>query len=443
MTRQRERVPLTVGILVGGQSWRSRDKWVGNGTATYKMRSVSAGRECGMFLKNIPMLSVLALPVCLAAPPVAPLDMLEKKTDELLRDFDQPNTPGASVAVIRDGRIVFKKGYGLANLPEKTPADDHTNYRLASVTKQFTAMAIMILKERGRLAYDDPVKKFFPDFPKVGERITVRHLLTHTSGVIDYEDLMPSDLTVPLKDRDVLELVQAQQGVYFTPGTEHRYSNTGYALLALIVERVSGQDFATFLSENIFKPLGMDGTVAYEKGVSTVSRRAYGYKQTETGFVDADQSLTSAVLGDGGIYTSVMDYYRWDQALYGTKLVSRKTLEEAFTPARLADGTTVPYGFGWRLDERGGTRVVHHNGRTTGFNTAVRRAPDRRLTVIVLANRTGEGAEHIADALLDWLLSHPDGPETSSVMEREGGTQPPRNPTSRAAGASRRSAPDS
>jgi CubicO group peptidase (beta-lactamase class C family) len=371
-----------------------------------------------MFLKSILALSVFTVPVCLAVPPGPRLDALEKKVDELLRDFDQPDAPGASVGIIRDGQVVFKKGYGLANLPEKTPADEYTNYRLASVTKQFTAMAIMILKERGRLAYGDPITRFFPDFPKVGERITVRHLLTHTSGVVDYEDLIPSDRTVPLKDRDVLELVQAQHGVYFTPGTEYRYSNTGYALLALIVERVSGQDFAIFLDENIFKPLGMNGTVAYEKGVSTVSRRAYGYKQTGSGFVDADQSLTSAVLGDGGIYTSVMDYYRWDQALYGTKLVSRKTLDEAFMPTRLADGTTIPYGFGWRLDERRGTRVVYHNGETTGFNTAVRRAPDRRLTVIVLANRTGEEAAHIADALLDWLLSHPAGPETPSTRDK-------------------------
>ena len=348
------------------------------------------------------VLPVLAL---LAGGSLCGADTLEEKTDQFLKDYDGPDVPGASVGIFREGRIIFRKGYGLANVKDRTPADEHTNHRLASVTKQFTAMAIMMLKERGKLSYDDSITKFFPDYPDIGKQITVRHLLWHTSGLVDYEDIIPKDQTAQLKDRDVLELVKRQHGTYFTPGTQYRYSNGGYALLALIVEKVSGTDFATFLKKNIFEPLGMRDTVAYEKGVSTVPRRAYGYKETDQGFVDSDQSLTSAVLGDGGVYSSITDYYKWDQALYSDKLVSRKTLEEAFTPGRLADGTPTIYGFGWRIEKKASVRVIHHNGSTCGFSTAVRRVPEKQLTVVIFTNRAGSDAHQIADDLLGWLLN--------------------------------------
>jgi len=333
-------------------------------------------------------------------------ETLEEKVDQLCQRFDRPDVPGASVAVIRNGKVIFKKGYGLADLGKRIPVDESTNFRLASLTKQFTAMTIMMLKEQGLLCYDDPLTKYFPDFPEIGKSITIRHLLGHTSGIISYEDILPEDLTVPLKDQDVLELVKTQHGAYFTPGTQFKYSNTGYAFLALIVEKVSGKHFAAFLKEKIFEPLGMNDTVAYEKGVSTVSRRAYGYKETENGFAFADQSLTSSVLGDGGIYSSVMDYFKWDQALYTEKLVRRQTLQEAFSPALLPDGTSTHYGFGWYIREKNGERILLHNGGTCGFSNAVRRVPGKNLTVIVLANRHHGNVAADANQLIDWLLSN-------------------------------------
>jgi len=330
---------------------------------------------------------------------------LERYIDILFRDLVGPNTPGATVAIYRDNRIAFAKAYGCADLAKPTPAQLHTNYRIASVTKQFTAMAIMQLAERGKLAYNDPISRFFPDFPEIGQHITIRHLLNHTSGLTDYEVHIPPGRTEQLKDRDVLEILKSQPDAYFPPGTQYRYSNSGYALLALIVERASGQDFATYLNDHIFAPLGMTGTVAYEQGVSTVPHRAMGYCHTDTGWQDADQSMTSAVLGDGGIYTSVVDYFRWDQALYTDQLVSRETLAEALTPARLADGTPTNYGFGWRIDQRHGVNVIHHDGGTSGFNTAVRRVPQRNLAVVIFTNRAGESAPNLADKLLERLLT--------------------------------------
>ncbi len=328
-----------------------------------------------------------------------------RKVDELLRDFDRPNVPGASVAVVKDGALVFVKSYGLERIETGKLATPFTNYRIASMTKQFTAMCIMMLHDRGLLDYDEPIARFFPKLPVEAGRITIRQLLGHTSGLVDYEDIIPEDRTDQLNDRDVLRLLERQSATYFAPGTQYRYSNGGYALLALIVEQVSGTGFATFLRENIFVPLGMRETVAYEKGVSTVNRRGWGYRETAEGFVDADQSLTSAVLGDGGIYTSVLDYCKWDAALYGTWLVGHESLAQAFTTGALADGTPTGYGFGWRIEQRGATRVVHHDGGTCGFNSAVRRAPDQRLTVVVLTNRAGKHARQIADELLNWLLT--------------------------------------
>ncbi len=328
----------------------------------------------------------------------------EQTVDDLLRPLNG-QVPGASVAVVQDGKVILEKSCGLADLPGRTPATPQTNYRLASVTKQFTAMCIMMLQERGLLRYDDPVARYLPEMPASTRGVTLRHLLGHTSGLIDYEDIIPADRKTPLKDRDVLDLLSQQDRTYFEPGSQYRYSNSGYALLALIVERVSRVSFATFLRENIFLPLGMNDTVAYETGISTVSRRAMGYRHTNGGFVDADQSMTSAVLGDGGIYTSLTDYRRWEEALSGTKLVKRETREEAFTPGRLPDGTSTGYGFGWSIRQAGATRIIAHDGSTCGFSTAVRRVPDRRLAVIVLTNRAEPYAPRIADELLRCLLN--------------------------------------
>jgi CubicO group peptidase (beta-lactamase class C family) len=330
---------------------------------------------------------------------------LAAEVDRILQAFDRDDVPGACVGVFRDGEIALVRAYGLAQVEEGVPCEPHTNFRLASVTKQFTAMAVLICHERGLLSLEDPITRFFPDFPEIGEQITVRRLLNHTSGMVSYEDLIPDEQTEQVHDRDVLAMVQTQHGTFFTPGSQYRYSNSGYSLLAMIVEEVSGQSFAEFLRDNIFLPLGMENTVAFEDGISEVPHRAMGYRETDEGdFVFRDQSVTSAVLGDGGIYTSVLDFARWDEALCGETLVSRESIEEAFTSGVLTDGTETGYGFGWRFEERGGVRVIFHNGSTCGFSTAMRHVPERHLGVVVLTNRNSGGAGGLADEILDLLL---------------------------------------
>lgn len=328
--------------------------------------------------------------------------------DHLFADFSLPGVPGVSVAVIRDGKHVLTASYGLANLERGTACAANTNYRLASVTKQFTAMCIMILAERGKLSLDDTLPKFFPGFPDYGKQITVRHLLTHTSGLLGYEDLIPPGTTAQLKDKDVLRLLWGQNKTMFPPGSSFHYSNTGYSFLALIVEAASGDRFAEFLHKNIFHPLGMSNTLAYEAGISTVSHRAFGYTadvsadQQRRIFNFTDQSLTSAVLGDGGIYSSTHDMFKWDQALYTEKLISQKMLQEAFTAhSRISDAKGSGYGYGWYVGNRHGVPSVWHYGSTVGFSTRIERYPQKKLTLIMLANRHEAPLEGISRAVTD------------------------------------------
>ena len=299
-----------------------------------------------------------------------------------MRDYTG-NVPGASVLVLRDGAPLYRRSYGMADLEARVAATARTNYRLASVSKQFTAAAILLLAEDGCLHLDDKVRDWLPNLPRAADPITIRHLLTHTSGLIDYEDVMDPADTRQVHDADVLKLLQSQDRTYFAPGTGYRYSNSGYALLALIVERASKQRYADFLRERIFRPLGMANTVAYESGISEVAQRAYGYSLEDGAWVRTDQSTTSAVLGDGGIYSSIDDLARWDAALYDERLLKAASLQQAFTPATQTDDPDVRYGFGWRITGE----TLWHSGETIGFRNVIVRYPKRHMTVIVLTNR--------------------------------------------------------
>ena len=337
---------------------------------------------------------------CQPAPKAAPMSDIEatQKIDAMMQAY-AGKVPGASVLVLRDGRPAVSRAYGLANLEDGTAASATTNYRLASITKQFTAAAILLLNEANKLSLDDSARKWLPELPEAAQAVTLRHLLTHTGGLVDYEEFVADDAP-QVHDADVLALVAKQNRTYFTPGTNYRYSNTGYALLALIVERASGQRFAAFLRERIFAPLGMDATVAFENGVSTVATRAFGYSARGNAWERTDQSSTSAVLGDGGIYSSTSDLAKWDAALYDDRLLSAKSRALAFTPATHTDNASIDYAFGWRIT--GGT--IWHSGETRGFRNVIIRHPQRRLTVIVLTNRNDPEPYSLAQDIAQLFL---------------------------------------
>jgi CubicO group peptidase (beta-lactamase class C family) len=321
------------------------------------------------------------------------------RIDAMIHAYDSPDAPGISVIVVKDHTVLYKKAYGLADVEAVVPNTTKTNFRLASVTKQFTAMAILILMERGKLSLESHLVDFFPDFPAYGREITIRQLLNHTSGLPDYAALIPADQKQQLSDEDVLHILKQATKGEFRPGSKFEYSNSGYVVLGLIAAKVSGMSFARFLEESIFQPVGMSSTLAYEPGISTIKNRAYGYTPSGKTFRRTDQSLTSATLGDGGIYSSVEDLYYWDQALNTTTLVRAKTLEQAFSPGNYGNGQTSKYGFGWFVDTVRGIRAASHGGSTVGFRNHIVRLPDEKLTVIVLMNRSDGVPSEIADKI--------------------------------------------
>jgi CubicO group peptidase (beta-lactamase class C family) len=333
--------------------------------------------------------------------------------DALMADYARPNMPGASVLVVRDGRVDLVGSYGLADVESVTPVRPETNFRLASVTKQFTATAVMQLVAEGKLRYDGSIGAILPALPEFARRVTIRQLLNHTGGLPDYEDFVPDTQTVQVHDRDVPGLIAHASTAKFAPGTRYDYSNTGYVLLALVVEKVSGQRFADYLHSRIFVPLHMAGTVALEEGRSRVPHRAYGYTVDAKGVRRTDQSNTSATLGDGGIYTSVVDMEKWNRAIERHTLVSAAAQRVAWTRGVLTDGSSTTYGFGWFVEHDRGSLRVRHTGETRGFTNAIVIYPEQRLTVVVLTNRSGGKPGDIAQRVADLYLPIRTGSDTT------------------------------
>lgn len=307
--------------------------------------------------------------------------------DQLMQRYDGA-VPGASLLVLQDGEAVVRRGYGRSDLALNVEAGPATNYRLASVSKQFTAAAILLLAQDGKLGIDDRLRHWLPSLPAVTDTITLRQVLSHASGLVDYEDLMAPDYVGQIRDAGVLQLLSGENRLYFPPGTGYRYSNTGYALLSLVVEKASAMAYPDFLRKRIFEPLGMHDTLAYVAGGPEVPHRAWGYSESEVNagqWQRTDQSSTSAVLGDGGIYSSIDDLARWDAALYDDRLLSDASRAMAFTAHVQVTGEPYQagYGFGWRIT--GDT--LWHSGETIGFRNVIVRWPARRLTVVLLSNR--------------------------------------------------------
>ena len=322
-----------------------------------------------------------------------------------------PQAPGLAALVRYRGRTVFARGYGRRDLRSGLPITPRTDFRLASCTKQFTAMAVMLLVRAGKLRYDEPLTEVFRHFPAYGAHITIRELLNHTSGLQSYSDWMakkyanqePWDIP-QISDAGVLRFEERRHGTEFPPGTEWKYSNGGYCLLAMAVERASGMPFQTFLRRRIFLPLGMNHSLAFVYGGPPAPQRAYGYTLDAGRWMESDQDATSATLGDGGIYSSIHDLAKWDRALNRHTLLSAARMRPAITPPHLPGpaGGGVPiagggsgagagqpalYGFGWFLNPWRGHARMWHEGETVGFRSVIMRFPHDRLTVILLANR--------------------------------------------------------
>jgi len=376
---------------------------------------------------------ILAAALATALPFTSPCtgeDARAKQLDAMLTKAVAPGQPGLAVLVKKDGHILFERGYGVRKVGGGAPDTPETDFRLASVTKQFTAMAVMLLVRDGKLRYDSTLTEIFPEFPAYGKAITVRHLLTHTSGLRDYEDLMDLEekshgkhwsAEHQIQDEEALALLEKETRGKFAPGTSWAYSNSGYVLLGLIVAKVSGVPYAEFLGRRIFTPLQMRNTLAYQKGKNEIPQRAFGHSRVHGKLILTDQSSTSATLGDGGVYSNLEDLSKWDDALANHMLLSAEEMEAAFTPVKLADGREphwpakaagdnpapgrpVSYGFGWFLDSYPGHPRMWHSGTTIGFRNVIERFTVDHLTIVILCNRADFDPAALAFKIADLYL---------------------------------------
>ena len=355
-----------------------------------------------------------------------------KEIDAILSAVTKPNEPGLAALVKKDGHVIFERGYGVRKLGTSEEIDAETNFRLASVTKELTAMAIMLLVKDGKVRYDGRLTEIFPEFPAYGRNITVRNLLNHTGGLPDYEDLMDREEKAngprwsaehQIQDDEVLALLEKQTEGKFAPGTSWTYSNSGYVVLGLIVAKASGMPYRDFLQKRVFDPAGMKHSVVHQKGKNEVSRRAFGYSKGDGKPVETDQSSTSATLGDGGVYSNLRDMAKWDEALEKHMLLSEAEMALALTPAKLADGSEthwpskpddnnlapgkpVSYGFGWFLDPLNGHPRMWHAGGTMGFRTVIQRFTKDGVTIVILCNRADLDPTAYADKIAGILLAH-------------------------------------
>lgn len=318
-----------------------------------------------------------------------------KTIDELMAKAYPADGPGASIIVIKEGRTLLRKGYGTADMELGVKVEPDMVFRLGSITKQFTAVSILMLAEQGKLSLSDDITKFFPDYPTKGRTITVEHLLTHTSGIKSYTSI-PAWLTMWRKDMTVAELIDLfkNEPADFEPGTQWSYNNSGYILLGAIIEKVSGMTYEQFLQKNIFDPLGMKHTF-YGSATRLIPRRVPGYSMTKEGLRNAEYLSMTQPYAAGSLLSNVDDMALWDAALYTDKLVKQSSLQKAWTPYVLKDGTTTNYGFGWSKFQYEGHTIIEHNGGIHGFSTTGIRAPEDHVYVVILTNRDYESPDDV------------------------------------------------
>lgn len=318
---------------------------------------------------------------------------LSKDIDALFTKSFSATQPGAALLIVENNKIVYEKAIGWADEKGVEKLTPLSNFRMASVSKQFTAMAILLLEKQGKLSFEDPIARFFPAFLKLGDTIKIKHLLNHSSGLIDYEALMIDTLTRQLSDADVYEMVKNVDSTYFKIGEGFRYSNGAYCLLSMIVEKVSGLSFADFLSKNIFQPLGMNRSQVFDNQ-HIIENRVYGFsKNKKDELISNDQSLKSATKGDGGVYMSLHDYFLWHRALMKNRLVNLESILEK-QHNTLSDKKGF-YGAGWFFNKNvtarheateGSAVEMFHSGSTCGFSNIVIRVPKRGVLIAFFSN---------------------------------------------------------
>ena len=315
-------------------------------------------------------------------------DEKTRRVDALFERWDRKDSPGCSLGIVREGRLIYEHGYGMANLEHDIPISSETAFRIASVSKQFTAMSLLLLEQDGALSLDDDIRKYIPDMPDYGRPITIRHLVQHSSGIRDYEGFT-TFLGIAYEDtyikQEVMDLLARQKTLNFAPGERYLYSNSGYLLLGDIVERVSGKTLRQFVDERIFRPLGMRVSLIRDDHTEMVEHRASGYAPLEDGGFRIAESHYDMV-GDGSVFTTVSDLYRWDQNFYHQEIGGEKVAKAQHETLVLNDGRKMGYAAGLEIGAYGGLRFVAHSGSWVGFTAQLLRFPEQHFSVICLCN---------------------------------------------------------
>lgn len=329
-----------------------------------------------------------------AQPRLTEVDSASRWVDSVFAPYSSTSSPGCAVGVVRDGELAFAKGYGMADLEHDTPITPSTRFYIASLSKQFTAMSIVLLAREGRLSLDDWIRRWVPEVPSFGPPITLRQLLHHTSGLRDYFTLLalsgwPSDGL--LTERQFLDLVSRQKSLNFTPGDEFLYSNTGYALLALVVERASGQSLRDYAESHIFAPLGMTHTEFRDDHTELIPHRAVGYQPSASGGYRISQPELD-VVGDGGVFSTIDDLAKWDANFESGRVGGKGGVAEMEEPGRLNNGQSVPYALALTVGSTAGLKTYSHRGAYGGYRSAMLRIPERHLSVITLCNTSSAPA---------------------------------------------------
>ena len=311
-----------------------------------------------------------------------------KKIDALFAEYDKADSPGCALGIIKDGELIYQRGYGMADL-EKGEAIDplKSRFYIASVSKQFTAACILLLAARGQLSLEDDIRDYFPELPDYGQTIKLRHLMHHTSGLRCYMDLWwiaGRSFTGPLSNEDGMELLLRQEQLDFAPGTRYVYCNSGYKLFAELIPRLTGLTLRQFAEREIFKPLCMRDTF-FDDDNAAIEHRVVSYRPgVDEGFKQQDKNFT--IVGSGGMVTTIGDLYRWDQNFYTGQVGGAELIEQMQTRGQFDDGREHFYAAGLFMREYKGLPIVHHSGNMLGFSTFIGRFPEQRLSVILLGN---------------------------------------------------------
>ena len=336
-----------------------------------------------------------------------PAESSSARVDEIFAQWNRPDSPGCSVGISRDGLTVHERGYGMANLELDVPITPASAFEAASISKQFTAMSIMLLAQRGRLSLEDQVRKYLPELPDHGTPLTIRHLLNHTSGLRDVFLLL--ELSAPQEDRGdrnalLLELLARQRSLNSQPGTESQYNNGGYVLLAIVVKRVTGQSLAAFAHANIFTPLGMTSTRFMDDPEALMPNRAANYRRDAGAWRFVPDGTARGAVGNSGLWTTTRDLLRWEHNLAQVRVGTGPLLAEMQTPAVLPGGKPTEWGLGFQIGEHRGSKFVGHGGGDRGIDNYVAWYPQQRLAIAVLCNSDEVGSYHLTQRIADVSL---------------------------------------